>query len=80
MIVQVGRYYMDSDDAVFRCIAVHESNAYSEAVMEYMGAANMGTRYAIFYRNHFAWMDRENPDFRLTDEVDYVPRVVENKA
>jgi hypothetical protein len=69
---------MDSDDAVFRCIALNESDAYSEAVMEYQGVASLGTKYAIFYRNHFAWMDRENPDFRLVEEVDYYPRVVDH--
>ncbi len=77
MNVRIGGFYMDNDDVVYEVIALTETVKYSEAVCKVVGHPEASyMHYAIFYRNNWAWCDRENPDFRLTDEVDYVPRVV----
>jgi hypothetical protein len=77
MILRVGGFYMDNDEVLYECIALKESDKYSEAVMRVLGdAGNNYMYYSIFYRNHWAWCDRENCDFRLTEEVEYVPRIV----
>lgn len=78
MILRVGGFYLDNDEVLYECIALRESDRYSEAVMRVMGEPGCSYMYyAIFYRNHWAWMDRECPDFRLVEEVDYFPRMVE---
>lgn len=73
--LEVGHHYLDNDDTVFRCLAVRIGSSYSEAVLEAVGDVGM-PMFAIFYRSNYAWLDRENPDFKLMEEVDYFPSVV----
>lgn len=82
MILQVGMFVEDNDEVVYEVIALRETDRYSEAVCKVLGAPGAEYMfYAIFYRNNWAWIDRENPDFRLVGEVDYIPRIVhEDKA
>jgi hypothetical protein len=71
-------YVMDSDEVVYQVIHLTESNGYSEAVLKVQGeSANHALHYSIFYRTNWAWLDRENPDFRLVEIVDYFPMVVQ---
>lgn len=77
MNVDVGNYYEDNDEVIYKCLAVKQVGDYAEAVMEVMGTPTpMTFVYAIFYRSNWAWCDRENPDFRLIHEVDYFPSIV----
>ena len=73
-----GSYYIDNDEVVYKCLVVKSTGDYSETVMEVQGEIGAGTfLYAIFYRSNWAWIDRENPDFRLTEEVNYFPSLVQ---
>lgn len=77
MILRIGGYYIDNDEVLYECIALRETDRYSEAVLKVMGEPGSNYMfYSIFYRANWAWMDRENPDFRLTEEVEYLPRLV----
>jgi hypothetical protein len=78
MNIVPNSYYMDNDEVVYKCLVVKTTGDYSEAVLEVQGETSAGTfLYAVFYRANWAWIDRENPDFRLTEEVEYYPRVVQ---
>lgn len=81
MNVQIGKFYEDNDENVYRCIALKQGpDSYMEAVMEVQGYADNTVTstllYCIFYFVHYAWLDRENPDFKLTQEVEYFPHIV----
>lgn len=79
MILRVGMFVIDNDEVLYEVIALTESDKYSEAVLKVMGEPGFNYMYySIFYRANWAWLDRENPDFRLVEEVDYVPRVVQD--
>lgn len=77
MILRIGGFYLDNDEVLYECIAIRETDRYSEAVMRVMGEPGSNYMfYSIFYRSNWAWCDRESPDFRLTEEVEYVPSIV----
>ncbi len=78
MDLELGHFYEDNDENVYRCIALASTiDGYAEAVLRMEGYADTNTMiFSIFYRSHYAWLDRENPDFRLTTEVDYFPHSV----
>lgn len=75
MIITPGKYYLDNDDNVYKCLVVKSLGDYTEAVMEIMGE-DLALIYAVFYRTNWAWLDRECPDFKLIEEVEYFPSVV----
>lgn len=78
MILRIGMYVIDNDEVVYEVIALRETDRYSEAVCKVVGVPGANYMfYAIFYRTNWAWVDRENPDFRLTEEVDYLPRIAD---
>lgn len=77
MILRVGMFVIDNDDVLYEVVALTETDRYSEAVCKVMGSPEAAyMHYAIFYRSNWAWLDRESPDFRLIEEVEYFPRVV----
>lgn len=72
-------FYVDQEENIYRCIALKAGkNGYAEAVMEMQGneVGHSTLFYSVFYRSHYCWLDRENPEFRLTEEVYYTPHVV----
>ena len=77
MELEVGKFYIDNDENVYRCVAIATGQgAYVEAVLRLEGYTSGSYIFAVFYRSHYAWLDRENPDFRLTEEVEYYPHSV----
>ena len=74
------RFYTDNEENVYRVIALKSGkDGYAEVVLEMQGDVDYGHStlfYSVFYRGHYAWLDRENPEFRLTEEVFYTPHVV----
>jgi len=76
---EVGRFYMDNEENVYLCLHRARSNrTYEECVMMLQGH-NLGGNayvYCVFYRTNYAWLDRENPEFRLIEEVDYYPHMI----
>lgn len=77
MDIKAGNYYIDNEENIYKCISTYGSERYSEAVMHLQGDLNGQTNYFfVFYRNLYAWVDRECPDFKLMDEVLYYPHVV----
>lgn len=79
MDLVIGKHYIDNDETPYKCIAIKQAEGYSEAVMELVGSPEFGTLfYAIFYRSNWAWLDRENPDFRLVEEIEFFPQGVPN--
>lgn len=78
MILRVGMHVMDNDEVLYEVIALRETDRYSEAVCRVLGEPGHNYMfYEIFYRTNWAWLSRDNPDFRLTEEIEYVPRIVE---
>jgi hypothetical protein len=82
MDIYLGKFYADNEDNIYRCIALASGpDGYAEAVMKLEGYSGTTTiMFCVFYRSHYAWMDRENPDYRLSEEVDYFPHVVQDHA
>ena len=80
MDLLLNRFYCDNEENIYRCIALKAGkDGYAEAVLEMQGNVDFGHSalfFSIFYRSHYAWLDRENPEFRLTEEVHYTPHVV----
>jgi hypothetical protein len=76
MELQIGSFYIDNDEVVYRCIALRGTPVYAEAVMEVMGDTSNTMLFCVFYRSNWAWMDRESPDYRLVEEVEYFPHLV----
>ena len=72
------RFYTDNEENVYRVIALKAGkDGYAEAVLEMQGEfTHSSLFFSVFYRSHYAWLDRENPEFRLTEEVLYTPHVV----
>jgi len=72
------RFYTDNEENVYRVIALKAGkDGYAEAVLEMQGEfTHSSLFFSVFYRSHYAWLDRENPEFRLTEEVFYTPHVV----
>ena len=82
MELEVGKFYIDNDECVYRCIAMSNirGGAYQEAVLKLEGYENTNAIiFCVFYRSHYAWCDRENPDFKLVEEVEYFPHVVRDQ-
>lgn len=78
MEVRLNCFYEDNETNIYRCIAIKlGADGYTEAVMEMMGdVSNSTLLFSVFYRNNWAYVDRECPEFRLTEEVYYTPHVV----
>lgn len=77
MELEVGKFYIDNEEIVYRCVAVATAErGYTEAVMRLEGYTSGSYIFAVFYRSHYAFLDRENPDFRLVEEVEYYPHSV----
>ena len=75
---QVGKHYMDNEENVYKCIATMTKGPYSEAVMQLTGRLeSQAAFYFVFYCSQYAWLDRENPDFKLLEEVEIFPSLVE---
>ena len=72
------KFYTDNEENVYRVIALKAGkDGYAEAVLEMQGEfTHSSLFFSVFYRSHYAWLDRENPEFRLTEEVFYTPHVV----
>ena len=82
MDICMGRFYEDTEDNIDRCVALaHGPDGYAEAVMRLEGYGATSTIiFCVFYRSHYAWLDRENPDYRMRGEVDYFPHLVQTNA
>ena len=78
------KFYADSEENIYRCIALKAGkDGYAEAVLEMQGNVEFGHSslfFSVFYRSHYAWLDRENPEFRLTEEVHYTPHAVRSSS
>jgi hypothetical protein len=82
MEVRLHCFYSDQEENIYRCIAIKRgAEGYTEVVMEMMGdVSNSTLLFSVFYRNNWAYQDRENPEFRLTEEVFYTPHVVRSNS
>lgn len=80
MDLLLNRFYCDNEENIYRVIALKAGkDGYAEAVLEMQGNVDFGHStlfFSVFYRSHYAWLDRENPEFRLTEEVHYTPHAV----
>jgi len=80
----LGKFYADNEENIYRVIALKAGkDGYAEAVLEMQGSVEFGHSslfFSVFYRSHYAWLDRENPEFRLTEEVYYTPHAVRSPS
>jgi hypothetical protein len=75
--VEVGKYYIDNEETIYKCVAYHTTGHYSEAVLQLQGhLESQANFFFVFYKAHYAWVDRENPDYKLMDEVAIFPSLV----
>jgi len=83
MDLVLHRFYEDNEENIYRVIALKAGkDGYAEAVLEIQGESYSSTTllFSVFYRSHYAWMDRECPEFRLVSEVCYTPHLVRGAA
>ncbi len=77
--MRVGAYYVDNEENIYKCLAIYSNHHYSEAVMQLTGdLSSQASFYFVFYRSNYAWVDRENPDYKLMEETYIFPSLVES--